>query len=81
MVCNEIPMLYFVWNSQISLSHDGPGAKNNICTIINHNFCRLDTVLAMKNPVELEDGFPAQLLGLQTKQAYHVYALPPGYPP
>ena len=40
-----------------------------------------DTVLAMKNPVELEDGFPAQLLGLQTKQAYHVYALPPGYPP
>ena len=35
----------------------------------------------MKNTVELEDGFPAKLLGLEEKQAYHVYALPPGYFP
>ena len=27
--------------------------------------CLTTTVLAMKNPVELEDGFPAKLLGLQ----------------
>ena len=35
----------------------------------------------MKNTVELEEGFLAKLLGLQQKEAYHVYALPPGYFP